>query len=618
MTRLRRITGRPLRLLAAHKLLTFTIIAAIVGLLLQLTRHETALHWVLGTVAGIACIPLVRDMWEDFSAGSYGIDILALAAVVTAIILRQSWAAIIVVLMLLIGEILRAYVERRATVEFTALAAKLPHTGRVIRANRAVEVPLSGVRVGDKLRVDAGEMIPVDGIIISGEATVDVSNLTDGITPVAATARDTVFSGSVVAEGSLTIRATQVAVQSTYQQIVKLVKAAASSQAPLVRLTDRYGLPFTIFALALGGVMWLIGGHAVRFLEVIIVASPAALVLAAPLSIVSGMNRASRHGIIIRTAAALEHLAAAKTMAFNKTGTLTEGTAKVDDIIVFHGHTKQEVLGYAAALTADSEHSLGTAITAKAIAGKLKIAKVRHEVRSIHGVSGVAGGKRILVGRMSLMERHEVTLPPRYDFAKLKQMLAYVAVDGQLAGIITFTDNIRPEAQATLNQLKRLGIRHFMIITGDHAAAAKAVGKQLGITDITADALPAAKLHTIEAVRHRPVAFVGDGASDALVLTTADIGIAVGAHAARAASESADIVIAGDGIEKVSLVVGIAKHTLRVARQSIIVGIVLSLALMGIFATGRFLPIYGALVSEVVDIVVMLSALQARRGRVHP
>lgn len=589
---------------------------AVIGVLLQLLSLPTAAHWILGIAAIIACFPLLANMWRAFSAGSYGIELLALVSIVTAVALRQFWAAIIVVLLLTLSEVVESFVSQRVKVEVDALLKHMPHEAHLLRGGKVQAVAAAKVQPNDRLLIQPGETVPVDGTIIAGESSFDTSRLTGEPLPEMLGIGHAVLSGSVNTGTEVTIRATAAAAQSQYQRLVQLAKTAASSQAPFIRLADRYSIPFTLFALLLGIGLWVVSGQAIRFLEVVIVATPTPLLLAAPIAIMSGISRAARYGIIIRTGTALEHLSNVHTMAFNKTGTLTGGTPAVAEVATYDKHTPKEVLGLAAALEASSTHVLAKAITDAASSQGIKIPKAKHvsESRS-HGVTAVVGGTKVFVGRMSLLETHGIALPPSFAAKAQKHTVAYVAIDGELAGIISFNDAVRPETSNALESLKQLGVRHFMIITGDNEQAAHATAKQLGITDITADALPATKLHTLEAVHNRPVAFVGDGIADAPVLTTADIGIALGARSATAATESCDIAIMSHDLGLVPVAVKIAKRSMRIARRSTLAGLVLTLILIAIFATGKFAPIYGALFQEVIDLLVIIVAMQAHANR---
>lgn len=598
-----------------YRLFSFSLIASVIGLIVDLSGAHTAAHWILGVTALVIAIPLLKGMWDDFSAGSYGIDVLALTAIVTAVILHEYWAAMVIVLMLTGGEALEDFAEHRSKTELDALLARAPQQAHVIRGKKIVDVPVAQVQIGDRIIIKPGETVPVDAVILEGSGSFDESSLTGESVPEDKTVGGALLSGSLSIDGAITARATQIAAHSQYQQIIKLVKSAAASQAPFVRLADRYSIPFTLFAFALGGAVWWISGDAVRFLEVIVVATPCPLILAAPIAIISGMSRAAKQGIIVRTGSALERLARVRTIAFDKTGTLTEGKPTVADILTYGKHTKNEVLSYAAALEASSTHVLASAIQAEASAQKVKVPKTRHVRETAgHGLAAVVSGKTVLVGRLSLLEKNNVTKPKNFAAASLKQTVTYVAIGNELAGAITFKDDIRPESAATLARLKQLGIHGFLMITGDNKATAAHVAKKLGIGDVVAEAMPAGKLQAIEAIKAKPVAFVGDGVNDAPVLTAADVGIALGARGSTAASESADLVIMQDSVSLVADGVAIAHRTFKIARQSILVGIGLSVVLMLIFATGKFTPLSGAIIQELVDVVVIFNALRAHSG----
>lgn len=598
-----------------YKLFCLALVVSLLALGLQLAGYGTAANWLLAGAALIIAIPLLKGMWEDFQTGTYGVDILALTAIVTAVLLKEYWAAMVIVLMLTGGEALEDYAEHRSRTELDALLQRAPHLAHVIRGKKTVDVPANQVKVGERIVIKPGETVPVDARVLDGSSSFDESSLTGESIPVVKETDDLLLSGSINSEGSVTAKAVQTAANSQYQQIIKLVRSAANSQAPFVRLADRYSIPFTIFAFALAGTVWAVSGDPKRFLEVIVVATPCPLILAAPIAIISGMSRSAKQGIIVRTGSALERLAQVRTMAFDKTGTLTRGRPVIDQVSGYGGHTEQEVLGYAAAMEASSTHVLAAAINEAAVQQNVKVPKVRHVSESSgQGLSATVNGKRVLLGRLVHLQKHGVELPKQFKMSDNTRTVSFIAIDGQLAGILTFTDEIRPESRATLDRLRRLGIRRFLMVTGDNKAAAHAVARKLGISKVTADALPATKLHAIEAVKDRPVAFVGDGVNDAPVLTAADVGIALGARGSTAASESADVIIMVDDVSKVAAALEISRRTFRIAKQSIFVGIGLSVLLMIVFATGRFEPIHGAAIQELVDIIVIFNALRAHAG----
>ena len=603
---------RLLRLLRQYRLFSLAFLAVVTGLILELTNQATIAHWLLSVVAIIEVLPLGWGMWQDVQSGTYGIDILAATAIITSVILGQYWAGIVVVLMLTGGEALEDFAEHRARSELDALLKHAPQKAHVLRKGKTIDVRVSELHVGDKIIIKAGELVPVDAVIIEGSASFDESSLTGESLPQAKQVNDQLLSGSINLDGAVTARALATAEDSQYQQIIKLVRSAAASQAPFVRLADRYSLPFTIMAYAIAGTVWAFSGHAIRFLEVIVVATPCPLLLAAPIALISGMARASRYGIIVKTGSALERLAEARTIAFDKTGTLTSGTLQVDTVTAFGTLKEDEVLALAASLEQNSNHVLARAIVNSAQSKKLKFTKAKHiQEISGRGLSAHLKGREVLVGRLSLLEERGVKMPKKSQHKDVKQTAVYVALDGELAGVITLKDELRPESIATLDTLRGLGLKELLMVTGDNQATAQKIAGQLGITNVHADALPADKLHILEKVKARPLVFVGDGVNDAPILTAADVGIALGARGSTAASESADMVIMLDDISRVATAVRIAKRTFRIARQSILVGIGLSLVLMLVFATGKFSPLAGAIVQEAVDVVVIFNALRA-------
>ncbi len=599
------------RFLKRYKHFSLVAVTAIVGLILQLSGQAEISRWLVSAVALASCWPLLRDMWHDFRSGSYGIDILAVTAIVTAVILGEYWAAIVIVIMLTGGEALEDYAEHRAKSELSALLKRAPRTATVLRGRKTVQVAASEVKAGDKIILKPGEVIPVDALILEGGGSVDESALTGESLPVSKNPGDELLSGSVNVDGAITAKCLRVAKDSQYEQIIKLVRNASNSQAPFVRLADRYAVPFTIIAYTIAGCAWIYSGDPVRFLQVIVVATPCPLILAAPIAIISGMSRSAKHGIIVKTGGAMERLAQAKTIALDKTGTLTLGQLQVETIQTLKSFDKTTVLAVAASLEQHSNHVVAQAIADKARELKVSLSKVKG-LKEVPGQGLMAhhAGKTVIIGRASFLESHGVNIG---DVKAPSHTAAYVAIDNQLAGIISFSDTIRPESKATIEALRSLGYKHIQMITGDNLKNARSVAAEVGIDEqhITAEALPAGKLRALELIADRPVAFVGDGVNDAPVLTAAEVGIALGARGSTVASESADIVIMQDDISKVATAAEIAKRTFSIARQSIMIGIVISVGLMAIYSTGRFSALSGALIQELVDVIVIANALRA-------
>ena len=601
-----------LHFIREYRLFAAGLIAAVAALVFDIMGKDTIAHWILIVTIIAEVIPLLWGMIEDLREGKYGVDILAATAMITAVVMHEYWAGMVIVLMLTGGESLEDYAEHRAKRELDALLTRAPQKARIIRGTQEIEVKASEVKAGDKISIRPGEVIPVDARILEGTASLDESSLTGESLPAVKKPGQDIMSGSINMDGALIAEALHSAADSQYQQIIKLVKSAAKSQAPFVRLADKYSIPFTIISFGIAGIAWILSGDSLRFLEVLVVATPCPLILAAPIAIISGMSRSAKHGIIIKNGSALEKLAEAPTFAFDKTGTLTKGEPVVDQIKTYHGFKRADVLGLAAALEQSSNHILAKAIITKAEASHTQISKAKH-VRELagHGLQAKVGPKEVLVGRLGMLEDYKVELPSNFDQNEIQSTAAFVAIDGRLAGIISFKDEIRPETKKTLKRLQQLGVRTMLMVTGDNKSVAKSVAKAVGIKDYTAEALPGDKIRAIENEKDGPVVFVGDGVNDAPVLTASDLGIALGARGSTAASESADIVIMTDDLSQVAKGKEIAKRTFFIAQQSILVGIGLSVILMVIFATGKFKPIYGAAIQEVVDVVVIFNALRA-------
>ena len=600
--------------LKKYKLFAFALLSLVIGIILYFSNLPKEAKYLLSFIAIVETIPLLWGMFQDLRVGTYGIDILAATAIVSSVALNQYWAAIVIVIMLTGGEALEDYAEHRAETELDALLKRAPQIAHILRGGKVMDVKVSKVEIGNKIIIKPGELVPVDAVIIEGSASFDQSSLTGESVPVSKKIGDSLLSGSVNMDGAITAKALRPASDSQYEQIIKLVKSAQNSQTPFVRLADRYSIPFTAIAFMIAIGAWIISHQSIRFVEVLVVATPCPLILAAPIAVISGMSRAAKNGIIIKTGGALERLAEAKSIAFDKTGTLTTGIANIKEIKVFGKNKKSEVLRLASSLEQNSNHILALSIVNEAKRLKIKLSKaVGVKNFSGTGMSGKVSGRLVYVGNISMMLNHGVEIPENINHTKNKDTISYVAFEKQLIGSISFDDKIRPESKATIARLRQLGFKNMILITGDLESKARSVAKVLGIDKVVAGALPGDKINAIEQDNLRPVVFVGDGVNDAPVLTAADVGIALGAQGQTAASESADMVIMLDDFSKVAKAREIAKRTFSIAQQSILIGIAMSLVLMLVFATGKFPPVYGALLQELVDVFVIFNALRAHK-----
>ncbi|MCH3921927.1 heavy metal translocating P-type ATPase [Limosilactobacillus sp.] len=590
--------------------LAIILAIATVALILQYALHQPLWAQGLVTIVGaIMAINMFIGMIKTLRSGKYGVDLLAIMAVVATLSISEYWAAMVILVMLIGGDALEDYAARKANSELKSLLDNSPQTAHLLTATGTNDVEVDLVKVGQKVLVKPGELVPVDGQIIKGSGSFNEASLTGESKPVDKEIGDTVMSGSVNGDNAVTITVTKLAKDSQYQQLVKLVKEAESTPAHFVRLADRYAVPFTILAIVISVTAWWLSGDPRRFAEVLVVASPCPLILAAPVAMVSGMSRASRNGIVVKTGSVLEKLAAAKTGAFDKTGTITNGQLTVDEVLPAAGADKDKLLQIAASAEQDSSHILARSMIAYAKDAGTKLLDVSDLTETTGmGVAAKIDTQVVKVGKLKFAA-------PDSGQPLLKTTAIYVSLDGHYYGAVTFTDHIRPEAAKTMTKLKELGVTNLMMLTGDQRAIAERVAKQVGITDVRADLLPKDKIAALKSVPQdlHPDFMVGDGVNDAPSLVTADVGIAMGAHGSSAASESAAVVILKDDLYKVAKAVAISEDTLKIARQAVLIGIAICTLLMLIATTGIIPAFVGAMLQEVIDTVSILWALKARQ-----
>jgi len=610
------------RFLRRYWAVVATLIVGLVGIALALAGASVAVQWTLsGYALGMAAWQAV-GMVREIIRGHWGLDILAVTAIVATVVVGEYVAALLVVLMLTGGEALETYANRRAKRELDALLDRAPQLAHRIEEAGAegadiVDVRVEEIRPGDVLLVRPSEIVPVDAVLRSAETAVDESSLTGESIPVEKHAGDALLSGSVNGPIAVEVTASAAAADSQYQQIVALVAEAAASKAPVVRLADRFAVPFTLLALVIAGIAWWVSGDPVRFAEVLVLATPCPLLIAAPVAFIGGMSRAARNGVIVKSGGVLERLASARTAVFDKTGTLTHGTPTLTEVRPEPGVTQDELLALVASAEQYSSHVLAPAFVAAAGERGLPLAEAdwaREE--ATNGIRARIAGREIVVGKFAFVQG--VAPDAARTAIAPGELAVYAAIDGRFAGALLASDRIRENAMATLARLDRLGVHRTMILTGDARETAEHIAAELGVTEVRAECLPADKVEAVRGIVERPVIMVGDGVNDAPVLAAADVGIAMGARGATAASESADAVILVDDVSRAAKAVEIGRDTVRIALQSIWLGIVVSIALMIVAAFGFIPATAGALIQELVDLATILAALRAiglRRDR---
>ncbi|WP_082574806.1 heavy metal translocating P-type ATPase [Arthrobacter sp. Soil763] len=610
-----------MKLALRYPLVTGTVAALVAVILLLVSGQEGIARAAASVYALAVAAYLAVGMVRRLLAGQWGIDILAVTAIVSTVLVGEYIASMIIVLMMAGGTALEDYAAGRAKKELTSLLERVPQTAHRERAGanggnatstdgHHEDVAATDVAVGDILLVRPGEVVPLDGVLLSEAGTFDESSLTGESLPVERAAGDGLMSGSLNGEAAIRMRVTARMEDSQYSRIVALVKEAAESKAPMVRLADRYAVPFTALAYALGAAGWIISGSPARFAEVLVVATPCPLLIAAPVAFLGGMSRAARGGIIVKYAGVLELLGRIRTAAFDKTGTLTYGRPALVEIRAAGSLPEDEVLRLAASAEQYSSHVLAASVMDAARSRVLAFEGASEATEyATHGVRARLAGQDVVVGKPNFVAE-SVNGVEEIELAS-GQLAIYVGVDGEFAGTLVMSDPIRAEARRTLGELQRLGVTETVMLTGDALATAEHIAEAAGLTDVRAECLPPDKVEAVRALPGRPVMMVGDGVNDAPVLAVADVGIAMGARGSTAAGESADVVIILDDLSKVASAVRIGQRTVKVALQSIWIGIALSVALMIAAAAGYVPAIAGALSQEVVDLATILNALRA-------
>ena len=593
----------------------FVLVGLATGVMLWLTGAEMALGVTAYLVLGIVIVITAIDMFKDLMRGHWGLDILAVIAMIATLAVQEYVAGLIIALMLTGGEALEDLAARRASRELDQLLNRAPaFAGRIHPVTGEVErIAIEEVKVGDELLVRSSEILPVDGVLLSDHATIDESSVTGEPIPVNYHAGDPLLSGTVNSTTSFTMRAQKVAADSNYASIVRLVEEAVDSRAPMVRLADRYAVPFTIVSLLIAGFAWFLSGDPVRFAEVLVVATPCPLLIATPVAFMGGMSSAAKLNVIIKDGGVLEVLARVRAVAFDKTGTLTEGKA---DVVEIHpaARTVDETLQLAAAAEQYSVHVFADPIVASARTQQLELPEVvtADEVATNDVLASLADDTSVRVGKPSFIE--EVTGPIDRPVLSAGETAVYVSVGDELAGVIILSDPIREQSADTVSRLRRAGVAEIAMVTGDITSTAESVAHAVDIQTVHAETTPQTKVRIVQAMRPRPVLMVGDGINDAPVLAAADVGVAMAGRGATVASESAAAVITSNDIARVADVAYVSRRTVQIALQSIWMGIIISVGLMLVAAFGYLPAVVGALLQEIVDLVAILSALRALRA----
>ncbi|AWV02933.1 heavy metal translocating P-type ATPase [Burkholderia sp. JP2-270] len=570
--------------------------------------------WLLGTLPVL--LALTVSIAKAVVRRQAGIDVLAWLAIGLAMALDETLTAAVIALMLASGRTLERYAQDRAQREMTALLSRAPRQAIRFENGEWHSVALETIRPGDRLLVRSGEFVPVDGTL-TDDAELDESMLTGESSIQRRSSGELACSGVVNAGAPFEMVARATVGDSTFAGIVRMVESAQRERSPAVRLADRYAAFFVLVSLLIAGISWLVTGDVARALAVLVVATPCPLILAVPVAIVSGMSRCSKRGVLVKGGGALERLAQATILFFDKTGTLTGGRARIVSIECGPDVGTHDVLRFAASLAQASGHVISDALTVAARERHVNLSPPSAvEETAGEGVTGQVDNRTVAIGKFGYVSARSTVVP--WSDAFLRRVgsqggaAVFVGVDGVMIGAIQMADQVRLETPRALRLLKREGVKRLIMLTGDRRDIAETVGELLGVTDVRAEQTPTDKLAAIRAARKEGVVImVGDGVNDAPALAAADVGIAMGARGAAASSEAADVVLLVDRLDRLVDAMRIARQSRRIALQSVVIGMSLSVAAMTIAALGFLQPIAGAVIQEVIDVVVIINALRA-------
>lgn len=571
--------------------------------------------WMAGTVPVLAA--LIVEIITSLRRGEVGLDLVAALSMSVALAFGEELAGNVVALMYAGGQVLESYAEGRARREMTALLGRAAHSAMRYLDGALEEVPIDQLRAGDLVLLRHGEVAPIDGLLVSPDGLLDQSVLTGESLPASKQAGDEILSGSTNVGDPIQVKATRLAAESTYANIVRLVAQAQASKAPSVRIADRYAVWFLVLTLVIAGLAWWLTGDVTRILPVLVVATPCPLILALPVAIISGMSRAAKGGVLVKSGGAIEALAKVKTAIIDKTGTLTFGQARVSEIRAVEGWAADEILRLTASLDQASSHVIAEALVSEAKRRGFTLSTPSEVSETAGtGVVGLVDGQLVIIGGSRFVRDRSQKGDPyalREGLAEGSVVVA-VAVAGKLAGIIILKDDVRPDAPEMLGALKQAGIDRIVLASGDRQDVVDAVARRLGISDAFGELTPSGKVAVVARESARaPTMMVGDGVNDAPALASANVGVAMGARGSAASSESADVVLLVDRIASLTFAVNVSHRTRRIALESVLIGLGLSIAAMIVAAFGYLPPVQGALLQEAIDIAVILNALRALR-----
>ena len=542
-------------------------------------------------------------------------DVLVSLALIASVCIGEDFAAGEVAFIMQLGGLLEELTVAKARAGIEKLVHLTPQTARVLRNGKEETVPAQQVKIGDRIRVLPGEGVPVDGVIVSGQTSINQAVMTGESLPVDKTVGDTVSSGTVNQFGAFEMEATRVGEDSSIQRMIRLVQSADAGKAKIVGIADRWATWIVVIALTAAALTWLISGQIIRAVTILVVFCPCALVLATPTAIMAAIGNATKHGFLVREGDALERLASAKVIAFDKTGTLTYGTPEVVAVVSTSDTVNREtVYGLAASAEQLSEHPLGKAIVAccKKEGGIPLLPAENFQMIPGRGVCAAVDGKTVLAGNPQLLQEHGVAMQPPEDakaYIAQGSTVTYFAVDGAFVGYLALSDTLRKESAETIHALSQLGVQP-VLLTGDHENAAKTIAGKLSIRQVRANCLPEDKLSAIDEYQQKgmPVCMIGDGINDAPALKKADVGIAMGGVGSDIAVDAADIALVDDEVKELPHLIALSKRMMTTIKLNMTFSMTLNFIAIVLAIIGTLKPVVGALVHNAGSVLVITNS----------
>jgi heavy metal translocating P-type ATPase len=591
-----------------------SLVSIFVYVALSLTKNPMSDFPLIFTIV-IGGIPLFLQIIIKLCKGNIGADLLAAISLLVGVVLQEYLAATLIIFMLASGQMLEYYAMRKASSVLTALVARMPSVAHRKTNNQIEDIPLISIRVDDDIVIYPHETCPIDGVVIEGHGSMDESYLTGEPYQISKIPGTFVLSGSINGESLLIVKTTKVSADSRYADIVKVLGEAEQKRPSIRRLADQIGAVFAFVALVFSLIVWYLTSDSVRFLAVLVIATPCPLLIAIPVTIISAISRAAKQAIIIKDPTVLEQLPRCKTAIFDKTGTLTYGKPILTDIFTGPNHTKDEMLQYVASIEQYSKHPLANALLKAAKDKNLTLLESSHiSEKPGQGLQGVINQHNVVItSRKKLLE-----LIP--ECKKLLPKTApglecVVLIDNRYAAVLQFHDAPRTESKSFIGHLKPYHkFEKIMLVSGDRESEVTYLADLLNLTEIHASQSPEQKLAIVRQERSMaPTVFMGDGINDAPALTAATVGIAFGEYS-NVTAEAAGAVIMENTLSKVDELIHLSLNTRRIASQSAIGGMLLSIIGMGFAATGYINPVTGAILQEIIDVLAILNALRLAFG----